>query len=176
MSPIRRKEPKPAVIVGADAFIELTQGLTAIVDAVDAPSIEVRNWCAVYTPTGGPYAATRGKKSKGERRTVYLHAFLMGRRAGFEIDHSDGDSLNNRRSNLRWATRAQNQFNIGPKASNPYGLKGINFDPRYGGRWRARIRVAGRQKFLGYFKTAEAAASAYSDAADLYHGEFARTE
>jgi hypothetical protein len=86
-----------------------------------------------------------------------------------EIDHVDCNPLNNRLANLRRATRRQNACNrrLQPGAS---GLKGVSFDR---GRWRARIRVNGRSKFLGRFDTAEAAHTAYRRAAQEYFAEFA---
>lgn len=164
---------RPITISGDTAVIELTKGLHATIDAADVTLVEGRSWYTAYPTSGRPYAASRGRKSLGEPSTLYLHILLMGRRSGLEIDHADGDGLNNRRSNLRWATRAQNQFNIGPKAYNPSGLKGISFDPRCR-KWRARIRIGGRETFLGYFETPEAAAEAYREAAHRYHGEFMR--
>jgi hypothetical protein len=85
-----------------------------------------------------------------------------------EIDHVDCNPLNNRLVNLRRATRRQNAYNrrLQPGAS---GFKGVSFDR---GRWRARIRVNGRSKFLGRFDTAEAAHAAYRRAPNPNFAEF----
>jgi hypothetical protein len=85
-----------------------------------------------------------------------------------EIDHANGDPLDNRLCNLREATHQQNMCNRKPKRKN----KGAYFHGR-SGRWRASIMVSGREISLGYFKTPEAAHEAYVHAAHEHHGEFA---
>lgn len=87
------------------------------------------------------------------------------------IDHKDGNGLNNKWSNLRMATRAQNSMNSKRYSNNLSGYKGVTlFMGKY---WMSRIKVNGKQTFLGYFKTAEAAHTAYCKAAQELHGEFA---
>lgn len=90
-----------------------------------------------------------------------------------EIDHIDGDRMNNAIANLRCATTRQNQSNKGLQCNNASGFKGVSF---HAGRqkWRAQIGVAGRRKWLGDFATIDEAAAAYSAAANQLHGEFAR--
>jgi hypothetical protein len=80
-----------------------------------------------------------------------------------EIDHIDGDPLNNKWSNLREATRSQNNAN---KVGIAGGLKGASFH-KASGLWRADIK-----KGLGYFHTAQEAHEAYVVAAKKLHGEF----
>ena len=88
-----------------------------------------------------------------------------------EIDHKDGDSLNNRIANLREATRAQNTRNRGRKRRA--GYRGVR---RSRDRWRAQIRVDGRLINLGSFDDPEAAYAAYVEAARKHFGEFARVD
>jgi hypothetical protein len=85
------------------------------------------------------------------------------------IDHRDGDKANNAWSNLRPATRAQNRANSRTKTNS----KGVSRERRCVS-WRAEIRVNGKLIYLGSFKAKEDAASAYSAAAKLHFGEFAR--
>lgn len=89
------------------------------------------------------------------------------------IDHRDGDGGNNRISNLRLATQAQNQANKKISSRNKCGLKGVCLDKRRG-KYKAEITKGRRQKFLGYFATAADAHAAYARAAVEVHGEFAR--
>lgn len=85
------------------------------------------------------------------------------------IDHRDTDPTNDRWSNLREATQVENVQNvIRPRRDSTSGVKGVNWH-RKDGKWRARISVAGRQKFLGNFDTAEEAHAAYVAAKKLYH-------
>ncbi|WLB49224.1 HNH endonuclease [Bradyrhizobium ottawaense] len=89
------------------------------------------------------------------------------------IDHINGDSTDNRLSNLREATPSQNLANAGRRATSRSGFKGVSwFKPR--SKWRARVVKNGRVQYLAYFDTAHEAHAAYAAAASNIHGEFAR--
>lgn len=88
------------------------------------------------------------------------------------VDHADGDSLNNRWSNLRKATGEQNAANARPRRDNTAGLKGVS---QKGSRFVARIQSGKRRLSLGSFETAEEAYAAYCRAAAVHHGDFRRT-
>ena len=92
------------------------------------------------------------------------------------IDHiepADSSHAQDRLSNLRIVSRSQNLMNRGIQSNNTSGYKGVYFS-KPTGKWRAKIMTSGRLKSLGYFPTAEAAASAYDLAAKDLHGGFAR--
>jgi Demerecviridae HNH endonuclease len=89
------------------------------------------------------------------------------------IDHRDLDPSNNRLTNLRRATKSQNNANRRVCRNNASGLKGVSPDR---GRWRASIRKNGRRRHLGMFPTPQAAHAAYVKAARKLFGRFARTE
>jgi hypothetical protein len=98
---------------------------------------------------------------------LYVH----GEWPAGEIDHVNGDPLDNRIVNLRPATRSQQMLNR--RVMNTSGYKGVSYwEAR--GKWRAQIRFNGRNKTLGYFLTVEEAAEAYLFAALEHHGDFAR--
>lgn len=87
-----------------------------------------------------------------------------------DVDHKNGNPLDNRWENLRLATAAQNRANCKMKANKPIPLKGVTF---HKGRYMAQLRVQGKKSpFLGYFDTAEEAHKAYVEAARIAHGEF----
>lgn len=88
-----------------------------------------------------------------------------------EIDHINGDPLDNRLCNLRTCTRQQNTWNRGIRGDSLVGVKGVG--KHRANRYRASIWVNGRHKFLGAYRTAEAAGAAYALAAYFEHGEFA---
>jgi hypothetical protein len=90
------------------------------------------------------------------------------------VDHIDNDATNNRLSNLRLATKAQNGMNRASNKNSSTGLKGVSQDKR-DGAWQAEIRANGRRINLGRHLTKGLAAVAYAKAAVRYHGEFART-
>jgi hypothetical protein len=91
------------------------------------------------------------------------------------IDHRDRDPANNRWSNLRRATRSNNNANRRRQRDNTSGFKGVQFD-RKSGRWIARLGKNGRIFYLGRFATPQAAHEVYMAAARELFGEFARTE
>ena len=98
-----------------------------------------------------------------------MHRVINNTPEGFETDHRDGDGLNNRRANLRTATRAQNEWNTGMRKTNSSGFKGVHFH-KPSGKWRACIRHNGTFRRLGQFRTAEDAAARYYAAAMLLRG------
>lgn len=106
---------------------------------------------------------------------MYLHRLIMGEPEGLEVDHRNGDGLDNRRQNLRVATHAQNLANQRLSAANTSGFKGVSFDrTRPNKPWAAYIKHGGRKLFLGRHETREAAAAAYDAKARELFGEFAR--
>lgn len=86
------------------------------------------------------------------------------------VDHIDRNPLNDKLSNLRWASHSQSQQNRSPKKGK---FKGVYHSHSKKHPWWARIQVGRRPIHLGHFSTAEDAATAYNHAAIKYHGEFA---
>jgi hypothetical protein len=163
---------RPIRIEGEVAYIPLTQGYEAVIDAADAPLVEGFNWYALVQVR--TVYACRTDCSTGRHVTIYLHRVLMAAPAGLEVDHRDGHGLNNRKKNLRVATHAQNERNQRLNSANTSGFKGASFHAG-ARRWQAHIRVDGRRHYLGLFDTPEAAHAAYTAASAEFHGEFGRT-
>lgn len=109
---------------------------------------------------------------KGYLAHRLIWALVYGQMPTLPIDHINGVRHDNRLSNLRLATVAQNTVNTGVKPSNKLGLKGVYFNKR-AGKYATAIRFAGRRRHLGVFDNAEQAHEFYCLAADLAHGEFA---
>jgi len=103
-------------------------------------------------------------------RLIWLH--VTGEWPSAVIDHIDGDPSNNAWSNLRQATRAENNRN---RMQRRNGLKGVTIN-RSTGRWMAMIMLGRKNHYLGSFDTEEAAHSAYVEAAIRLHGKFARPD
>jgi len=141
--------------------IPLTKGYKTIIDAADLPKVQRHSWAAKTSPDAPPYAV-----SNIDGRITKMHQVLIDIPEGMVCDHIDGDSLNNRRSNLRVCTHQENNFNT--KIRKGRRFKGVTMLPS--GRYH--VRVAGES--IGTFDTEEEAAGAYNAAASDMFGEFAR--
>jgi hypothetical protein len=113
----------------------------------------------------------------GVKHRICLHhvvwALSTGSWPAVELDHRDLNRTNCAFGNLREATHAQNNQNVGPYRNNKLGFKGVTVKRN---RFAARIRANGVDHSLGSFTTAAAASEAYKAAALKLHGEFARFE
>jgi hypothetical protein len=165
-------KPRPIRIDGEIAYVPLTQGYTAVIDAADAPLVGQYNWCAEVQSRA--VYARRTDRSGVKQRSVLMHRVLMGAPNGLEVDHIDGNGLNNRRDNLRTATKAQNVRNQRTRSDNTSGLKGVSWDGR-NSKWKAQIKFNGKRHHLGRHNTPEQAYAAYCAASSRLHGEFGRT-
>lgn len=147
--------------------IPLTQGQVAIIDAKDATKVLCFKWCARKPGKNkGWYAVARI-----DGHVVQLHRFIFKATKGVRLDHVNGDSLDNRRSNLRVASRSQNSCNQKRHRDNKSGFKGVWGE---GASWRAKVMKDGKQFCLGHFSTPKEAAAAYNQMAPKLHGKFAR--
>lgn len=149
--------------------INLSQGKVAIVDDADFAELSRSKWFV----TANGYAIRNIRTGLLKYTNETMHRVIMNPPAGMDVDHINGNKLDNRRANLRICTRSQNLRNSAAHSDNASGFKGVSwFKPAQ--RWKARIWVDNKEKHLGYFDTPEAAALAYNEAAKKYHGEYAR--
>jgi hypothetical protein len=143
--------------------IPLTQGKVALVDDADYPLVSQFSWQAA--PDKHTWYARNSENAR-------MHHMICPPPVGYLTDHKDGNGLNNTRANLRIATHQQNCANRRLRCDSQNRYKGIErLSPN---RWRAIIGIDGKTKYLGSYKTDEAAARAYDAAARTYFGEFAR--
>lgn len=159
----------PPEVEGA-RWVPLTSNKWSLVDADDYERVMVRGWCASRQERKGVvywYATATTKLDK-----IRLHRFILCPERGVLVDHRNGDTLDNRRQNLREATRAQNAMNRKATTGRPF--KGVTVCKRTG-RFIAHLAVGGRWVNLGRFDTQEEAARAYDAGARIHFGEFART-
>jgi AP2 domain/HNH endonuclease len=149
--------------------IPLTKGQIALVDDEDYEELAKYKWCA--HKIGKTYYAARNFQNV----TIHMHKQIMGTPpSGYEIDHIDHPGTDNRRCNLRFATRSQNNQNQNRASHNTSGYKGVSWDSKRS-KWEAYITRYGRKIHVGYFASKELAAQAYNEAAEDIFGEFART-
>lgn len=109
--------------------------------------------------------------------TIWMHREIKGLPRDDErlVDHINGNKLDNRRENLRIATKSQNCHNQGIQRTSTSGYKGVTWHSGRGvNKWIAQISFNGRRIHLGSFDDIHVAAHAYNKAAIKYHGEFAR--
>jgi hypothetical protein len=143
----------------------------AFVDDADFELVSMYLW-DLYRK-GYAYCRFWDKNTKNYK-TVYMHRLIMNAPKSLQVDHRNrANKLDNRRQNLRLATRCQNQRNLwNNKAGKSSTFKGVSRFAR-DNRWQASIRVKGKSVHLELFDFEEDAAKAYNDAATEHFGEFA---
>jgi hypothetical protein len=152
--------------------IPLKNGGAALVDGEDYERLAVHSW---YRTADG-YAERSVRISRVKTTHVLMHRVVLGTPTGSDTDHRDGNRLNNTRPNLRVATRSQNIANM-PRVGRNKRLsvfRGVTFRRGLSKPWRARIRVNGKYRHLGWFTSDRDAAHAYDRAATTSFGEFAQ--
>ena len=147
------------------ARIELSSGDVVLVDDCDCSAVSQHSWHRM----GGTRGQYVGTSISG--RTVFMHRLILRPPPGREVDHRNGDPLDNRRANLRLATRSQNNANARKQDNCKSIYKGVH--PQ-GAGWYAYIYQDLRKVHLGVYRTEEDAAHAYDAAAKELFGEFAR--
>lgn len=155
---------------GNHAFAPIGRGLNVLVSPEDVAHLQYR-WKG-NRDKGGYLTVARTKKSRGKSRTLVLAREILEPSSGRLVDHRNGDSLDNRRVNLRECSASENSANSS-KAWGNVAVRGVH---KYGQRYVARISKNGKRLSLGVHDTPEAARDAYLKAARALHGEFARAE
>ena len=157
----RRAFRLPLRVIGPSiAYVELTRGAFALIDSGDIELVGRNPW-ALWKPIGVDtgYAVGRGKR---------MHRVILD--TVLEVDHINGNGLDNRRANLRPVTSQQNKWNMRKQKRNTSGFKGVY---RNGKGWMAALAVNRKWVHIGTFKTPQEAHAAYCQRAREVYGEFA---
>lgn len=160
--------PGPSV-----AYIPLTQGMHALVDSKDAAFLAQWNWCASEDYPGLFYARRIKYLPGGLRERISMHRLLTECPAGLIADHINGNTLDNRRCNVRTVTSAQSVMNRGAYRNNKSGHPGVFFDKRIQ-KYTAQIQFKGLAQLIGYFPKYDDAVAAYLDTKSRLFGEYMR--
>jgi hypothetical protein len=149
-------------------IVKLTQNKEALFSPIDFPLIASHKWCY-----------DKGRALTNINGHNYLmHRLIMKPDTGMEVDHINGNALDNRRSNLRICTRAQNAMNFPKTKFNTSGLVGVHFtkSEKRRKRWVATIRWGHKKHTLGRFFTKEEAFEVWKQAAIKHRGCFVRQD
>lgn len=145
--------------------LKLSQNRYALVDDEDYGRLSILKW--QYHSAGYAVRGTNGQK-------MYLHRFLLQAPQGKDVDHINGNRLDNRKENLRICTRSQNQHNRNKTTNKTSSrFKGVNWVSKFK-KWTAGVGLDNVHYRLGYFDSEIEAAKAYDVKAFALHGEFAR--
>lgn len=151
--------------------IPLTKGKVAIVDAADYEWLNQWRWHA--RGNGSAFYASRKVGPRGATRYVHMHRLIVGVEVDAEVDHINGDGLDNRRANLRSCSHRENTRSLKLNRNSQSGFKGVSWH-KARGKWVSHISVDGRQRHLGIFDDPVKAAVAYDLAAKVHFGEYAK--
>lgn len=151
-------------------LVPLTQGLVAVIDRIDGGLVGRLCWRASIDRRSR-YAIADIVKGNGRKSVIGMHRLILSTPSGVQVDHVDGDGLNNRRSNIRICSPSQNHQNLRVSGGTSR-FKGVGWC-RQKRRWRAQIKQDGHSFHCGYFASEIDAAKAYNVAASKRFGEFA---
>lgn len=145
------------------------KGQRVLIDRADMVLVAHLPWHLLPRPNGrGYYVRAPIWPRKG---SIVLHRLLLAAPPGKEVDHINGEGLDNRRANLRICDGLQNRWNARTPRTNTSGYMGVQWRKR-DQKWEARYRDNGKIVRVGYFATREEAAAAWRDAVTKARGEF----
>lgn len=152
--------------------------LFALVDEEDFEFLNQFTWSLIEWQ-GKQYAKRKQRLSDDkypEYGTISMHSMIL--KGAIEIDHMNGDGLDNRKENLREVTHKQNLQGQKVQRRSKSGYRGVSYFPNAGQwkrkkPWRARIKVDGNDRTIGYYETPEQAAEAWNKEAFLAWGKYA---
>lgn len=148
--------------------LPLNHGLYAIVDADLYDDLIKKRWCATWHKHTKSYRVLHSFRVGDKTSSTFIHRYILGVGADTMVDHKNHNTLDERRSNLRECSSAENNRNRRPRSKS--GFKGAY---PVGNKWVATIQIAGKSLYLGSYGVPEEAAKAYDAAAIKYFGEFA---
>lgn len=153
--------------------IHLTKGQATLVDDEDYEFLNQWKWHTSYYGYANRRRHIKSTRKNQKFEMIKMHRLITECPDGMYVDHINGDRLDNRKSNLRVCTNAQNSANQRLRASNTSGYKGVVLDKRRN-RWVAQIKVNYKTRRYGSFATPLEAAKVYNEKAKEAWGEYAK--
>lgn len=115
----------------------------------------------------------RNRLTKDDGSPIQLHRLILNPSQDKQVDHINGDRLDNRRDNLRVCSKSQNMCNRGPQKNNTSGFKGIYYD-KFAEKWRAKANFNGKVYSIARSKSKDKVIRAYNRLISKIQGEFAK--
>jgi hypothetical protein len=159
---------------GKDIGLIMTaQGDWIVLDVEDFKRLKDKRFQTHYSTRGNTNYATHHYIKDGKKIVRRIHHYMLQPPEGYEVDHINHDGFDNRRENLRLATKNQNAWNATKtKRETSSRYKGVCWEKSCN-KWRTRIRQYGKKYSLGCYDFEDDAARAYNVAATKMFGEFA---
>lgn len=154
---------------GKLGFIILPNGSKMLYDFADEELVNKYRWQF----SSGYARFQKEKRVDGKRvcERIYLHRLLTNAKEGEVVDHINGNTLDNRTSNLRITDKSGNAANSKVRVDNSSGFRGVT---RVGSKWMAQANHKGKHHYLGVYKSVEQASAAASKFRTNNFKEFAR--
>ena len=152
---------------GKTTEVTATNGYKFLIDTEDEEKVSAYKWHVTKNQ--------RGYLCVINSRRMTLCRLIMGlaKSSGYETDHINLDSLDNRKKNLRKVTHQQNQCNQPLQKNNTSGVTGVRFYPPRG-KYSARLKIAQHEIHLGYYSTFQEAVQARNVGMECMFGEYGR--
>lgn len=168
----KTKRPVHFCDCGDHAWLEMTKGFCALVSPKDASFVGQWNWSTLVLPDGKLRAVRR---TNADGKTYYMHREIMEPGGSSVVDHINADGIDNRRSNLRVCSNAENvRWQRPYRKPTSSKFKGVSYD-KSRQNWQAYVTTNGKRINIGRFSSERKAAIAYDIVAQQMHGEFALT-
>lgn len=151
--------------------IHLTKNKVAIIDATNYEKINMYRWRVSHTRNGSAYAVASSPRINKKYTTIWMHRIITDCPSHMEVDHKNGNGLDNRIENLRVCDHVHNSMNCKTPIHNTSGHRGVSF---YGNRWHSRIDYQGKRVHLGSFIDKQSAIECRKIGENKYFGEFSR--
>jgi hypothetical protein len=151
--------------------ITLSNGDFALADKDDFELLSQYRWHSSKSSNNHTYARAYVKSKDGKAIKILMHRLIMNPGDNFVVDHINGNTLDNRKINLRICTISQNLCNSKKHKCKSSKYKGVHYDKRRN-KYKATINIDKKQITIGRFETEELAHEEYCNVAKKIYGEF----